>query len=65
MISKRKLLKWRKEALYNKSRLAKSTTGINLLKLSHSSNNKILEMTQELLDQQALEEFKRLLNKGE
>ena len=65
MISKRMLTKWRREALYNKSKLNKPVPIVdinkeNLLKLTISLNNKILQMTQELLDQHLIfDPFKR------
>jgi len=54
MITKRKLIKWRKEALQDLQLQADKS--LNVKKIL--TCNKILEMTQELIDQHLLKEAK-------
>ena len=63
MISKRKLLKIRKEALINKTQLMEEGNKNMLTFLFHRYVNYVLELTQELIDLQLIEEFRNKDNK--
>lgn len=62
MISKRKLLKWRKEALLDKQLKENNQLKGNYVTVHQSHNflyaDKVLELTQELIDQHLLKEEK-------
>ena len=62
MISKRTLEKWRKEALYNLPRISSGRpehiNAEGLLIISITSHKRIIDLTQELLDQHLLKRGK-------
>ena len=59
MIAKRTLMKWRREALSHQEQ--QESLLVNVLGIEESRNyvKRVLELTQELIDQQLLKELKK------